>query len=371
MIQQLANMINNWGIRMKVCYIITTTINSGPVNVLYNTLVNYHKVDNFIPEIVTLKPDDESKSRQADFEKLGIKVNHFFNKKTQFKDIQKYIDKNHFDVVHSHGLIPDMINSYVKQHTEQSMFHITTQHNYPFEDYPQRKGKLLGTVMAELQIKAIQNLYKVACSNAIAQKFEKKKIKTTVIQNGIIFPENYRTIPRTNLRPIFLYLGRIHDRKNVSFLVDYFQYHPQYEFWIVGDGAKADYIAERTKNISNIIFFGKTEKPAEFYQKADYYISSSKSEGLPLSVLEAMSYGLPCVLSDIPSHQEIMTSDDYGVIYQNNNSESLNQAIQKTVATTYDGYQIYSEMKNRFDAKVMMDKYLQIYCENEISGEEK
>lgn len=356
---------------MKVCYIITTTINSGPVNVLYNTLVNYRQVTNFIPEIITLKPDDKSKSRQVDFERLGIKVNHFFDKKTQFQDILKYISENNFDIVHSHGLIPDMINSYVKQHTEQNIFHITTQHNYPFEDYPQRKGKLLGTVMAELQIKAIKNLYKVACSNAIAQKFEKKKIKTTVVQNGIIFPENYQVVPKNNMRPIFLYLGRIHERKNVPFLINYFQYHPEYELWIVGDGVKADYVAEKTENINNITFFGKTENPAKFYKKADYYISASKSEGLPLSVLEAMSYGLPCVLSDIPSHREIITSDDYGVIYQNNNLNSLDQDIEKVITTSYDNYQIYLEMKDRFDTKVMMDKYLQIYRENELtSGEE-
>ena len=38
---------------------------------------------------------------------------------------------------------------------------------------------------------------------------------------------------------------------------------------------------------------------------ADCYISSSTLEGLPISVLEAMYCGLPCILSDIPQHKEI------------------------------------------------------------------
>lgn len=357
---------------MKVCYIITTTTNSGPVNVLYNTLVNYHQVNNFIPEIITLKPDDESKSRQVDFENLGIKVHHFFNKKTQFKDILMYINENDFDVIHSHGLVPDIINSYVKKRTNRNIFHVTTQHNYPFEDYPQRKGKILGTIMAELQIKAIKNLYKVSCSNSIAEKFKNKHIDSAVVQNGIIFPKKYPIIKKHNSRPVFLYLGRIHDRKNVPFLVEYFQYHPEYEFWIVGDGAKSDFIKEKVKNIKNITFYGKTETPAKFYQKADYYISSSKSEGLPLSVLEAMSYGLPCILSDISSHKEIMISNNYGVVYQNNNFNSLNDSIQKAVDTSYDNKKIYLSMREKFDAEVMMNKYLQIYYDNELMlGEEK
>ena len=172
---------------MKVCYIITTTINCGPVNVVYNMLTEYRKF-NVIPTIVTLKPDDPKKSRQKDFERLGVRVKHFFDLKTQKKDILDFIEKERFDIVHSHGLIPDYINNYLEKKEKVRSHHISTLHNYPFDDYVKSKGFLLGNTMAIMHLMAIKNLYKVACSKSICSDFNKIGIKTDVIQNGIIFP---------------------------------------------------------------------------------------------------------------------------------------------------------------------------------------
>ena len=44
-----------------------------------------------------------------------------------------------------------------------------------------------------------------------------------------------------------------------------------------------------------------------FYQKSDVFVLPSASEGLPKVVLEAMSAGTPCVLSDIPAHKNVFT----------------------------------------------------------------
>lgn len=356
---------------MKVCYIITTTTNSGPVNVLYNQLVNYQQISDFKPTIITLKPDDVSKSRYNQFEKLGIEIKHFYNYKTQYKDILNFINVSEFDVIHSHGLFPDLINSYVLKHEKKHIFHITTQHNYPFEDYPQRRGKIIGNLMAIMQIYAIKNLYKVSCSNAIAEKFANIGIKTDVVQNGIIFPKSYIQNEVTDIhRPIFLYLGRIHDRKNVPFLIKYFQYHPEYEFWIVGDGAKYESVKKIAQSIENIKVLGKTETPEKFYIKADYYISASKSEGLPLSVLEAMSYGMPCIISKIAPHDEILENENLGMTFINNDIDSLNNSIGKLLNQNCDRQLIYKEAKNKFDASVMMNNYVDIYNKNILGDNE-
>ncbi len=348
---------------MKVCYIITTTTNCGPVNVVYNTLTEYRKF-NVIPTIVTLKPDDPKKSRQKDFERLGVKVKHFFDLKTQKKDILDFIEKEKFDVVHSHGLIPDYINNYLEKKEKIKSLHVSTLHNYPFDDYVKSKGFLLGNTMAIMHLMAIKNLYKVACSKSICSDFNKIGIKTDVIQNGIIFPDKLVRQRKSNQKPTFLYLGRIHKRKNVEFLVKYFQFHPEYDFWIVGDGAEYENIKEQCASTANITVFGKTETPNEFYQKADYYISASTSEGLPLSVLEAMSNGLPCILSDINPHKEVM-SPDKGLIFKNNDIDNLDEAIKKVIDSEFDATKIFEETKSKFDTEVMMSKYVDLYKKQE------
>ena len=60
-------------------------------------------------------------------------------------------------------------------------------------------------------------------------------------------------------------------------------------------------------NILSIDFLGALpfNEALKLVSNSDVYISSSLSEGLPLSVLEALSLGCAAVLSDIPAHRDI------------------------------------------------------------------
>jgi glycosyltransferase involved in cell wall biosynthesis len=56
---------------------------------------------------------------------------------------------------------------------------------------------------------------------------------------------------------------------------------------------------------SNISLKGKVIDVDEYLEAADCFVSASLSEGLPNSVIEALAWGLPIILSDIPEHREI------------------------------------------------------------------
>ena len=59
-------------------------------------------------------------------------------------------------------------------------------------------------------------------------------------------------------------------------------------------------------------------------------MSSSTSEGLPIGALEALSAGLPLLLSDIPQHKEVVYIDKYvGMIFKNNDFDSFKEQLQK------------------------------------------
>ena len=53
-------------------------------------------------------------------------------------------------------------------------------------------------------------------------------------------------------------------------------------------------------------FVGHCEDVLPYLRVADFFVSASRSEGLPTAVLEALSCGLPVVLSDIEPHREIL-----------------------------------------------------------------
>ncbi len=101
--------------------------------------------------------------------------------------------------------------------------------------------------------------------------------------------------------------------------------------YILGDGINRDNLMKKYCNASNVIFTGSVSNVEEYLAASDVYISTSKSEGLPNGVLEAMAVGLPVLLSDIPQHKEIFEVDEnIGVLYKLGNLTSLIDSIRKS-----------------------------------------
>lgn len=109
----------------------------------------------------------------------------------------------------------------------------------------------------------------------------------------------------------FIYVARLIPIKNHLFLLDVLQAcDEKVHFIFVGAEDSEKAVSKKAKEMhleQRITFTGLIPRNEVFpaLKKADYYISSSTLEGLPVSVLEAMYCGLPCVLSDIPQHREV------------------------------------------------------------------
>ena len=91
--------------------------------------------------------------------------------------------------------------------------------------------------------------------------------------------------------------------------------NPAAKLFVVGGGINE--ILEELKLLSkelddSIIVTGEKEKPQEYYQMADVYVFPSRHEGLPTSLLEAMSSGLPAVVSDIGGCDDLIFDDKTG-----------------------------------------------------------
>jgi len=107
---------------------------------------------------------------------------------------------------------------------------------------------------------------------------------------------------------VLLSLGRLTPQKQPFVLVDNFAIIEKQigniTLLISGNGelfeATKDYVKKR--KVSKIRFLGylNGEDIPDLYACCDYYIMTSKYEGLPLTLLEAMASGLPCIVSDIP-----------------------------------------------------------------------
>jgi len=120
-----------------------------------------------------------------------------------------------------------------------------------------------------------------------------------------------------------VFLGRLVPEKRPDLLIEAFQALKPAGWKLVLAGGVSDTslftskLADLANGNPDIIFAGEIRgtRLAEIVRGAGLFVLPSDLEGLPLSMLEAMSQGIPVVASDIPPHQQLI-SDQRGVLFQ-------------------------------------------------------
>lgn len=163
--------------------------------------------------------------------------------------------------------------------------------------------------------------------------------ETVFIPNGVSCPEQ-REICEIRERfglekdGYILYLGRLVPEKGITYLIDAFKtVKTDKKLVIAGGSSDTDAFAQELKNRAagddRIIFTGFVQGRVleELYSNAYVYTLPSDLEGMPLSLLEAMSYGNCCVTSDIDECASV--TGDYGLTFPKGNTDALEALLQK------------------------------------------
>ena len=131
-----------------------------------------------------------------------------------------------------------------------------------------------------------------------------------------------------------LYTGRISVEKSLGTLIQAadivartgFQLELNFVGGVHGGRDDSVYLQELCKLTSNnlrVIFHGNQKDITSFYQDADIFVLPSVSEGMSNSLLEAMSAGLPVIVSDIPANLFVVTSDQEGLSFKVEDADDL------------------------------------------------
>lgn len=191
--------------------------------------------------------------------------------------------------------------------------------------------------------------------------------KLVVVPNGVVVPALLAESQSSQDRLELVGVSRLSPEKNIEATLQALALIKRpVRYTHLGDGDPAYKkqlfdLVETLGVASKVNFVGYTSDVSGGLSKADLFISSSKEEGMPLSVLEAMGHGLPCFLSDIPAHREIQQE---GVVLVGKTVSELAQAVEgyQTVSNHQTLKKKISQfVKDHFSVEKMVQDYNQIY----------
>ena len=158
----------------------------------------------------------------------------------------------------------------------------------------------------------------------------------------------------------FIYVGRLTEVKNLPFLIDYFNQHPDLSLTLVGMGSLEQELKSQAKG--NVHFTGAIDnkKLPSVYQSHDVFILPSKSETWGLVVEEALNNGLPVLVSDkVGCAEEIVKEGENGFIFKHDSLCDLDVAVSKV--TDIDAYNRMAKHISETDIEALIEKQISGY----------
>ena len=166
-------------------------------------------------------------------------------------------------------------------------------------------------------------------------------------------------IPGVGIDAFVLYsIGELIKRKNHKFVIDALKEelvnNPHLYYVIAGNGKLTDYYKEyiHENGLDNkVILLGFRKDARKLMYGMDAFVFPSYQEGLPVSVIEAMSAGLPIIATDIRGHHDLIQSGKNGYLYTVNDTNTF----IKEVYTLMNNIEIRKELGNQ--AQIDADEY--------------
>jgi len=220
------------------------------------------------------------------------------------------------DVLHQHQLLGSWIPIISKLIYKKPLLVRTGYDMYEFalKENKSKFIKILYKILTNLSLK-YSNLFTVTSSSDLKRLNPKYRIKKR--SNWVYNLTNNDFDNRYENR--LLCVGRLVSQKNYEYLLNEFK---NTKDWLVidiyGSGEKKEELIKKAKLLKvNINIFENINniELLKVYNRYKFYVSTSKFEGNPKSLLEAMASGCVCFTSNIPNHTEIINNKHNGYIF--------------------------------------------------------
>lgn len=246
------------------------------------------------------------------------------------------------------------------------------------------KNEIFRTFLDRITISIPDKL--VAVSKSMADELQKthKWIpanKLSIIKNGIdvsyIINEGLMSNKKrsdfalTDKNFVIGNVGRLVTRKKQEMLMEAFALihnkFPEMRLMLIGRGPMELLLKAKANNlnISDKVIFSWDNQAFGYYNLFDCFVLPSDQEGLSIALLEAMSFGLPCIVASTENSHEVISSGENGFIIKSNDKNELAQVLEFLYKNKglreKIGLEARNIVKNDFSLDNMVKKYDNIF----------
>jgi glycosyltransferase involved in cell wall biosynthesis len=311
---------------------------------------------------------------ERDIETAKFKCRHKFDFKTIF-ELRKFIINQKINIVHTHGY---KANIYTYLATiGLPVQRVATCHNWINSSL---KMNLYGVIDRYI----LRNAgYVVAVSEDVRKRIELAGIKKEIVKtidNGISFRQKVSmpdarkaardamSIPENAV--VIGCVGRISEEKGHEYLLmatqSIIEQYNNLFLMIVGDGPLKDDL-ERRFSLPRIIFTGFRRDLDNLYPCMDIFVLPSLTEGLPMVLLEAMSWELPVAATRVGQMPMVIEDKKTGMMITPGSSEDIRKKlihlIENPGLAKKFGKEGRMKVESLYSAERMTDQYINIYQE--------
>jgi len=206
-----------------------------------------------------------------------------------------------------------------------------------------------------------------AARGRLVNEYGYPKDKTVTIWNGVDVkhykPDNKKeramTRERVNIGPdetVVVCVARLIGQKRIDILLKAMAMLENEKHGckcvVVGDGPFGDELRKMSVDLglsSSVLFVGYQEDVRPYLEMGDIFVLSSRQEGLPLALGEAMAYGLACIATDVGGNSEIVLHGHTGLIVPPESAEGLADAIKYLIEHREEREKMGVNARNRVE----------------------
>lgn len=288
----------------------------------------------------------------------------------RYQQMLKEFFDNHpeYQILHSHmsELGYFAFKEAINHNVPVRICHAHSSPNFKIESFKEKLKVLPREILARGMRKLSTDFFvcsRIAGDWLFGKKNENKFIMMNNAVNASSFAYDKKTADKIKSemkwkdKIVVGHVGRLIIPKNHTFLIDIFQQfhvkHPQSILVLVGDGDQRENICNKIKKLNledSIILLGFRSDTANLYKAFDIFVFPSLYEGLPVSLVEAQSAGLSCIVSNtistqaqILSNYSILSLKDSPEIWVNEIEKHLHDKRENTIVNIKKAkFDIYS-----------------------------